>query len=137
MPPLVFSAVQMFAASGGGCSPPTFLGLEAWYAYLPYSQDSTIGGCAISIPAGTSFLGPQSPILLVGLAIVDDLIRIAALAAVGYVIYGGIQYITSGGSPESTKKAQNTIINALIGLVLAILAASIVAFIGGQLGSSQ
>jgi hypothetical protein len=54
--------------------------------------------------------------------------------AVGYVIYGGIQYVTSQGSPDATKKAQQTIINALIGVVLAVLAASIVAFIGNRFG---
>jgi hypothetical protein len=71
---------------------------------------------------------------LIGLAILDDLIRIAALVAVGYVIYGGIQYVTSQGSPDATGKAQQTIINALIGVVLATLAASIVNLIGTRLG---
>ena len=79
-------------------------------------------------------LGSHSWFLLIGLAILDDLIRIAALVAVGFVIYGGIQYVTSQGSPDQTKQAQQTIINALIGLVLAILASSIVAFIGNRLG---
>jgi hypothetical protein len=115
------------------CNKPTFLGLESWYAYLPYGADSNINTCTIQLK-GTGLLGAHSPFLLVGLAIIDDLIRIAALVAVGYVIYGGIQYITSGGSPNETKQAQDTIINALIGLVLAILAASIVAFIGNRLG---
>lgn len=137
MLPVLTVALNSFAAASGGCSEPTFLGLTPWYAYLPYGPNSENGVCAINITPGTSFLGANSPILLVALAIVDDLLRIAALAAVGYVIYGGIQYITSGGSPDSTKRAQSTIINALIGLVLAILAASIVAFIGGQLGKSQ
>ena len=68
--------------------------------------------------------------MLIALALLDDLIRIAALVAVGYVIYGGIQYSTSQGSPDATKKAQSTIINALIGVSMAVLAASIVAFIG-------
>jgi len=72
--------------------------------------------------------------LLIGLAILDDLIRVAALVAVGYVIYAGFQYMTSGGSPDKTKKAQNSIIDALVGLGIAVLAASIVAFIGNQLG---
>ncbi|MEJ0072791.1 MAG: pilin [Candidatus Saccharibacteria bacterium] len=107
-----------------------FLTLEPWFYYLP-SADFNPDSCTI-----TSFnaLGSKSDILLIALAILDDLIQIAALVAVGFVIYGGIQYVTSQGSPDATKKAQQTIINALIGLVLAILATAIVSFIGSKLG---
>jgi len=80
-------------------------------------------------------LGAHSAFFLIVLAVAEDLIRVAALVAVGYIMYGGIQYMTSGGSPDATKKAQNTIINSLIGLVIAILATSIVSFIGHQLGA--
>lgn len=124
--------LQIFA---GSCGKPTFLGLIPWYQYLPVGADKYgQGTCAINLdPNG--LLGAHSALLLIGLAVIDDLLRVAALVAVGYVIYGGIQYMTSGGSPDKTKSAQNTIIDALVGLVLAILAASIVAFVGDQLGS--
>jgi hypothetical protein len=113
----------------------SFFGLKPWYAYLQYNKTT----CAITSfngPKGTvtNVLGAHSAFLLIGLAILDDLVRIAALVAVGYVIYGGIQYVTSQGSPDATKKAQQTIINALIGLVVAVTAAAIVSFIGGKLG---
>jgi hypothetical protein len=71
---------------------------------------------------------------LVLLAVIDDLLRLAGLLAVGYVIYGAIRYILSQGSPEETAKAQSTIVNALIGLALAMLAVGIVSFVGGKLG---
>lgn len=110
---------------------PKFFGLVPWYNYLPYVDDGN-GGCKLS---SFTTLGPQSSFLLIGLAIVDDLLRVAALVSVGFVIYGGIEYITSQGSPDSTKKAQQTIINALIGLVVALLAVGLVSFIGSKLGS--
>lgn len=127
----IMSALLLHAhlfASANSCSRP-FLGLKSWFTYLPdsaFTSDCTI----------TSFnaLGAHSGFLLIALALLDDLTRIAALVAVGYVIYGGIQYTTSQGSPDATKKAQSTIINALIGVSLSILAASIVAFIGNRLG---
>jgi hypothetical protein len=115
-------------ADANSCS-KSFLGLETWFHYLPASSFNS--DCSIK---SFNALGSHSDFLLIGLAILDDLIRIAALVAVGYVIFGGFQYITSQGSPDSTKKAQQTIINALIGVVVAILAASIVAFIGNRLG---
>ncbi len=116
-------------ADANSCSKP-FLGLRTWFYYLPSAAFDN--QCRI-----TSFdaLGASSGFILIALAILDDLIRVAALVAVGFVIYGGIQYVTSQGSPDMTKKAQQTIINALIGVVLAIFAASIVAFIGNKLGS--
>jgi hypothetical protein len=135
--PLLLTQSVFAAGAGAACSDkPTFLGLEPWYQYLGMQTDAS-GSCStIAFPStSTGALGANSPFLLIGLAVVDDLIRVAALVAVGYVIYGGIQYMTSGGSPDSTKKAQGTIINALVGLVIAILAASIVAFIGNRLGS--
>ncbi len=115
-------------ADANSCSKP-FLGLETWFHFLPSSAFDS--NCNIT---NFNVLDKNSGFLLIGLAILDDLIRIAALVGVGYVIYGGIQYVTSQGSPDATKRAQQTIINALIGVVLAVLAASIVTFIGNRLG---
>jgi hypothetical protein len=126
MAPTLLSNLHLLA-DANSCS-KTFLGLKTWFAYLP--PDSFNGDCTIK---SFNALGNHSSFLLIGLALLDDLIRIAALVAVGYVIYGGIQYVTSQGSPDATKKAQSTIINALVGVVIAILAASIVAFIGNKL----
>jgi hypothetical protein len=127
--------ITTFAAA---CEKRTFFGLVPWYQYLSISQDA-VGRCAITdfdqVKDGVNFVfGTHSAFLLIGLAILQDLVRIAGLVAVGYIIVGGITYMTSQGSPDQTKKAQQTIINALIGLAVAIVAASLVAFIGNKLG---
>lgn len=109
-----------------------FFGLHSWYYYLPKS-DLDSGTCNIrhfNILPGAS--GSDLPLIL--LAIVDDLLRIAGLVAIGFVIVGAIRYTTSQGNPEDTAKAQSTIINALIGLALAITAVGIVSFLGSRLG---
>lgn len=125
---LLSPALGTFAAACNANA--TFLGIfKPWYAYLQVGKDS-VGNCSIM---NFTALGSHSGFLLIALAILEDLVRLAALVAVGYVIYGGIQYVTSQGSPDSTKKAQQTIINALVGVVIAVLAASLVAYIGGQL----
>jgi hypothetical protein len=135
-------AVTRFADATSCAKSTSFLGLETWYAYFPASWFGVTGanGKVYNCDINNNFQflsqnGGGSGLLLIALAIVDDLIRIAALVAVGYVIYGGFKYMTSGGSPDGTKQAQNTIINALIGVVIAILAASIVSFVGVQLSS--
>jgi hypothetical protein len=49
--------------------------------------------------------------------------------AVIIIILGGFQYITSQGEPQKTAKAKDTILYAVIGLVVSILAWSIVNFV--------
>ncbi len=66
---------------------------------------------------------------LVGLAIFEDLLRVAGLATVAFVIYGGFRYTTSSGSPEQTGAALGTIIHALVGLTIVIIAATSIAYI--------
>jgi len=135
---LLLSPIFTHFAAGSACGKPTFLGLEPWYQYLPISADPVTKVCTVQISNNpTALLGSTSPFLLIGLALIDDLLRVATLVAVGYVIYGGIQYETSNGSPDGTKRAQQTIINALVGLVLAIIASAIVGFIGNQLGTGK
>ena len=129
------------------CDKPRFLGLVPWYEYLTVQSKDIIDAagkvvgneCKIvnfdpNAAGNQVILGGGSPVLLIVLAVIDDLVRVAALVAVGFIIYGGIQYITSQGSPDDTKQAQQTIINSLIGLVFALLAAALVGYIGRRLG---
>lgn len=47
------------------------------------------------------------------------------IVAVIFIIIGGIQLMTSAGNPSGQAKAKKTIINAILGLVVAICAAAI------------
>lgn len=47
---------------------------------------------------------------------------VAGILAVLYLIYSGILYITAGGNPDSAKKGQQGIINAIIGIIIITLA---------------
>ena len=119
-------------ANAETCS-KSFFGLKTWYYYLPDSKFA--GGCKIvnfNILPGTG-PGEASDIPLIFLAVIDDLLRIAAIVAVAFVIVGAIQMTVSQGEPERTARAQSTIINALIGLAIALIAVGFVAFIGSQL----
>ncbi len=61
---------------------------------------------------------------------VINLISVAVgIVAVIMIIVGGFRYITSGGNQEGVKTAKNTIIYALIGLVIVALAQLIVNFV--------
>lgn len=122
--------LSYFAA--GTCTERVIFGIPTWYRYLLknklMSVDPNTGRCEIS-----DKLAFQD-ISLVGLALVDIALHIAALVAVGYVLYGGIQFITAQGEADHIKKARQTIINALIGLVIALISTGLVSFIGTQIG---
>jgi hypothetical protein len=49
------------------------------------------------------------------------------------VIYGSINFVMSRGEPDKTANARNTIINALLGLAIAVIAAATVNFIAGSI----
>ena len=42
-----------------------------------------------------------------------------------YLLYSGILYVTANGNPEQVKKAQQGILNAIIGIVIIVLAYAI------------
>lgn len=65
--------------------------------------------------------------------IINILLYIVGALAVIMLIWGGIRYVTSGGNSASLTAAKNTIMYALIGLVVAILAFAIVQWVFGQL----
>ena len=61
--------------------------------------------------------------------IVNILSVIVGVVAVIMIIFGGFKYITSGGKQESVTAAKNTILYALIGLIIVALAQIIVKFV--------
>jgi heme/copper-type cytochrome/quinol oxidase subunit 2 len=54
---------------------------------------------------------------------------VVGIVAVIMIIYAGFRYVTSGGRDESVKGAKNTILYAIIGLVIVALAQIIVHFV--------
>lgn len=119
--------ITQFGVSNG-CVPKQFFGLKPWYQYLETDSQCNIINFKVLPTSG------PSDFLLVALALVDDLLRIAGFVAIGFIIYGGILYVTSQGSPDQTRNAQSTIINALVGLILAVLATAFVSFLGNRIG---
>ena len=57
----------------------------------------------------------------------------SGIIAVIMIIYGGIQYVTSVGNPQTTSKAKNTLIYSVVGLLIVIFAAAIVNVIVGAI----
>jgi len=120
----------MISANGACKTEPNFFGLVPWYHYL--NVDAKCNVVNFSVLGN----GSNSDVPLILLAVVDDLLRVAGIVAVGFVIYGAIQYVVSQGEPDKTTKARMTILNSLIGLAIALVAVGAVSYIGHKLGTS-
>lgn len=68
------------------------------------------------------------------LNVVEDLLQLAGFVAVGFVIYGGFAYLTSDGASDKMASALKTIINAAVGLVVAIAAIGLVNLVASGAG---
>ncbi|MEX0668676.1 MAG: pilin [Candidatus Saccharimonadales bacterium] len=110
---------SLFSSSHDICqSSSNILAFPNWYRGLRCDNDS---------PALTEF----ADIWIILGNVIEIGLRVAALVAVGFIIYGGIRYIMSQGNPDALTAAKKTVTNAVIGLLLAILATTIVGFIAG------
>ena len=104
-----------------------FKAIFASLAFLPTTVFATIA--PPTPPSGVSNLGLIETINKVSSAI----LAIIGVIAVLFLIIGGFQYVTSAGNPDSVQKAKSTILYAIIGLIVAILAWSVVKFVLGNL----
>jgi hypothetical protein len=65
--------------------------------------------------------------------IINTLLLVIGIAAVIMLIIGGFRYVFSQGNEKAVSGAKDTILYSIIGIVVAILAFSIVQFVLGQL----
>jgi len=101
-----------------------FLGIiPTWYQYITFSDN-----CSVKLDISDN---PQN-LWLIGFGIIDILLRLAGLIAVGFIMYGGFRFVTSQGEAEGIKAARSTILNAIIGLAITIFASTLVTFIAGK-----
>lgn len=72
---------------------------------------------------------PQNNINRLITSVVNIFSAIVGVIAVIMIVYGGFKYITSGGDSGKISSAQQTIIYAIVGLVIVALAQIIVRFV--------
>jgi hypothetical protein len=123
----------VFAAEGQPCplTSGRFLGLPAWYAYLEHKEDAT-GRCA-PVLSGDDAAAKVNSALPIGLAILEGMLRISGLVAVVMIFWSAFKFITTQGAPDAAAGARKTAINAVIGLVIVIVATTLVSFVGNSL----
>lgn len=78
---------------------------------------------------GTAGSGSTVDLSTVAKKIINILSIIVGIIAVVMIIYGGFKYITSGGDTGNVSAAKNTLIFAIVGLIIVALAQFIVHFV--------
>jgi fructose-specific phosphotransferase system IIC component len=68
---------------------------------------------------------------LVANIIVNVLLPVAGVVAVGAIVWGGVTYITSQGEPDKLDKAKKTLLYAIVGLLIVVFAYYIVVQFSG------
>lgn len=69
--------------------------------------------------------------------ITDMILYIVGVIAVIMLIIGGVRYVVSGGDAKKVTDAKNTVLYAIIGMVLAVFAYAIVHFVITSLPNSD
>ena len=84
-----------------------------------------------NIEPGTGYADNPSSLISFILRLV---LAVGALLVFGFLIMGGIQWITSGGDKGKTESARNTITAAIIGLIILAASWAILNLVLGFLG---
>lgn len=98
-------------------------------------SDGASGGAAAGLDCSR---GTNVPVNLFGdnsifSTIVDVLLFVIGAVSVVMLIWGGIRYTTSAGNSTSVTAAKNTIMYAIIGLIIAFLAYAIIHWVVGAI----
>ena len=90
--------------------------------------ESGFGSC---LGGTTDYATGDSKSIITKLAInlVNFLIFVGAAIAVVYVVLGGYKYITANGEDSKVKEGRSMVINALIGIAIAIASFTLVSFV--------
>ena len=67
--------------------------------------------------------------------LINLLLFIVGILAIVFLIFGGIRYVISGGDKSKVDAAKNTILYAIVGLIVAILGYAIINWVIGVVGS--
>ena len=107
------------------------LGLPVWFRGL--ATKDTSGQCVVASPSDVAG-GLSGFIWKIVLNVIEMGMVIAGYAALFIILYSGFLFLTNGSNPSMVERARVSIINATIGLAIALGAIGIVNLIFGILG---
>ncbi|MDB5177182.1 MAG: rane protein of unknown function [Candidatus Saccharibacteria bacterium] len=136
---LIVTALPLATASNANaadkttdkCSSNSFF--PSWYAgkLCDPATGGVVSPASFNKTDTASSLGQWATILALNL--VTILLTVVGYVSLGYIIYGGFKFMTSGDSSSGVATARKTITNAVIGLILSIASVAAVTFVAGAI----
>lgn len=114
----VLAPESVGALGGGNCGVEGYLGFKPWYYGLCKDDSSP----DIAVPAKGDDEELARFVWTIVLNVLVDLTVAIGYLALGFVIYGGYLYIMSQGDPGRAMRGKKTLMNAIIGTVIALSA---------------
>ena len=124
LPLVSFGTPAAYAANCTDAEDTDLLNFPTWYRGLPCDGDR--------IDLEGEEIGHV--VIIVALNIVDIVLRLLSIVAIGFIIYGGFQYLIARGEPANMAKGKATITHAVVGLIIGIASSAIVGFVSTRLG---
>jgi magnesium-transporting ATPase (P-type) len=90
-------------------------------------------GTSIPVPAGVPNQGISSGANLIGIAF-NLILILAIILGIAFIVYAGVQWAISGGDKQKIQQARARLTFAIIGLVVVVLAFTIVNLVHTILG---
>lgn len=113
----LFGSIAMPSTALAACNQAAS-GVQSGLSATGYATNKTCKGTGI-----------QGGITKIAAIIIDILSIIVGIAAVIMIIVSGLRYILSGGESGSVSGAKNTLLYAVVGLIVAVLAQVIVKWV--------
>lgn len=126
----VVTLSMIFSAPVGAAKCSVYaLAYPSWYNGLEGCADATKATAGADQPK----LEKINDLWIIALNIVQWLIVTAGYVALVMIIWGGFQYIIAQGEPAKIESAKSSLLNAVIGLVIALSAVMIIRTIQGAI----
>lgn len=114
-------ATPMASTAVAACPERAFFTFPVWYKGLTVDDNCNISEFKLN------------DVWIIVMNGVEILIQVVAYVASGFVLWGGFKYIKSEGDPGKISEAKEAILQAVIGLVIALASVAIVEFIQARI----
>jgi len=107
------------------------LTISPWFKGLSKFEGPKLDKCGIAGPGDTPD-GAKNKLTLnafiwrIALNVIEIGLQIVGYIAFFFIVYGGFQFLTGGSNPAQIEKARKTILNAVIGLIIATSSIAII-----------
>ena len=122
--PVVIFQQPVNAAACGAASDGFFFGLPPWHRGLKCDNGAV----------DLSDMEIGNIIVIVGLNIIDMVVRLMGIVAIAFIVIGGFQYMLARGEASNVAKGKATVTHAVIGLIIVMASSTIVGFLVSRIG---